>query len=175
MQKVLEVLALLYPTYRHLLLSSASCCSNLWNTIIFCIKLCEADRDHTCKQDLENTVGSWDLYGQQDEKRYPGIQAEFFERAAAPVTRRESAYALITGRESPSQLASTAHQLSLDPSSLPPKFVRSQISWVEFPLYRSAWVIVFQQKRCCPNEAAELAPCVGDLDCFFWQTQICSI
>ena len=47
-------------------------------------------------QDLENTAGSWDLYGQTDERRYPGIQAEFFERAAAPLTRRESVYAFVT-------------------------------------------------------------------------------
>ena len=49
-----------------------------------------------CLQDLENTAGSWDLYGQQDERRYPGLQAEFFERAAAPLTRRESVYAFVT-------------------------------------------------------------------------------
>ena len=41
-------------------------------------------------QDLEDTAGSWDLYGQEDTKRYPGIQAEFFERAAGPLTRRNS-------------------------------------------------------------------------------------
>ena len=33
-------------------------------------------------------MGSWDLYGVEDDKRYPGLQAEFFERAAAPLTRR---------------------------------------------------------------------------------------
>ena len=41
-------------------------------------------------QDLENTVGSWDLYGVEDSKRYPSLQAEFFERAAAPLTRRSA-------------------------------------------------------------------------------------
>ena len=51
-------------------------------------------------QDLENTAGSWDLYGQTDERRYPGIQAEFFERAAAPLTRRESVYAFVTAGSS---------------------------------------------------------------------------
>ncbi|KAK9834092.1 hypothetical protein WJX74_003767 [Apatococcus lobatus] len=40
--------------------------------------------------DLEDTAGSWDLYGQEDTKRYPGIQAEFFERAAGPLTRRNA-------------------------------------------------------------------------------------
>ena len=39
---------------------------------------------------LEDTTGSWELYGQEDEKRYPSLQAEFFNRAAAPLTRRES-------------------------------------------------------------------------------------
>lgn len=60
-------------------------------------------------QDLENTAGSWDLYGQTDERRYPGIQAEFFERAAAPLTRRESVYAFVTlgGLPSPQGLCST--------------------------------------------------------------------
>jgi hypothetical protein len=41
-------------------------------------------------QDLEDTTGSWELYGQEDEKRYPSLQAEFFNRAAGPLTRRES-------------------------------------------------------------------------------------
>jgi len=45
--------------------------------------------------DLENTLGSWDLYGQDSEKRYNGLQSEFFERAAAPLTRRESVLAFI--------------------------------------------------------------------------------
>ena len=52
-------------------------------------------------QDLENTVGSWDMYGVEESKRYPGLQAEFFERAAAPLTRRESIVSFIaTGRPS---------------------------------------------------------------------------
>lgn len=45
--------------------------------------------------DLENTLGSWDLYGQESDKRYNELQAEFFERAAAPLTRRESVLAFI--------------------------------------------------------------------------------
>ncbi|DBA68984.1 hypothetical protein WJX82_007816 [Trebouxia sp. C0006] len=40
--------------------------------------------------DLENSAGSWDLYGTEDERRYPGLQAEFFQRAAAPLRRREA-------------------------------------------------------------------------------------
>ena len=43
-----------------------------------------------CLQDLEDTTGSWELYGQEDERRYPSLQAEFFNRAAAPLTRRSS-------------------------------------------------------------------------------------
>eukprot|EP00887_Chlorella_sp_A99_P002891 scaffold6.g2891.t1 len=39
--------------------------------------------------DLENTIGSWDLYGQEDKNRYNGLQSEFFERAAGGLTRRE--------------------------------------------------------------------------------------
>jgi len=45
--------------------------------------------------DIENTAGSWDLYGQEDDKRYPGLQAEFFNRAAGPLTRRESLLAFL--------------------------------------------------------------------------------
>eukprot|EP01024_Parvocaulis_polyphysoides_P073933 TRINITY_DN95381_c0_g1_i1.p2 TRINITY_DN95381_c0_g1~~TRINITY_DN95381_c0_g1_i1.p2 ORF type:complete len:138 (-),score=26.24 TRINITY_DN95381_c0_g1_i1:180-593(-) len=45
--------------------------------------------------DLENTTGSWDMYGQEDEKRYPSLQAEFFERAGSAVNRRESIFAFL--------------------------------------------------------------------------------
>jgi len=41
-------------------------------------------------QDLENTTGSWDMYGVDDKKRYPGLQEEFFNRASGPISRRES-------------------------------------------------------------------------------------
>ena len=46
-------------------------------------------------QELENTVGSWDMYGQEDQKRYNGLQSEFFERAAGGLTRREYLNALV--------------------------------------------------------------------------------
>lgn len=46
-------------------------------------------------QDLENTVGSWEMYGVEDSKRYPDIQSEFFERAAGPLTRRESVFSFL--------------------------------------------------------------------------------
>lgn len=45
--------------------------------------------------DLENTLGSWDMYGQEDEKRYPALQAEFFERAGTSLTRREALRAVL--------------------------------------------------------------------------------
>merc|ERR1712217_695705 len=40
--------------------------------------------------DIENTTGSWDMYGQDDKERYPEIQEEFFRRAAQSINRRES-------------------------------------------------------------------------------------
>ena len=49
----------------------------------------------TCLQDLENSAGSWDLYGTEDERRYPGLQAEFFQRAAAPLRRREALFGFV--------------------------------------------------------------------------------
>eukprot|EP01023_Acetabularia_acetabulum_P021728 TRINITY_DN2146_c0_g1_i1.p4 TRINITY_DN2146_c0_g1~~TRINITY_DN2146_c0_g1_i1.p4 ORF type:complete len:138 (-),score=40.82 TRINITY_DN2146_c0_g1_i1:139-552(-) len=45
--------------------------------------------------DLENTTGSWDMYGQEDEKRYPSLQDEFFSRAGSAVNRRESVFAFL--------------------------------------------------------------------------------
>jgi photosystem I subunit VI len=30
--------------------------------------------------DLENSLGSWEVYGQDDKKRYPELQNEFFQR-----------------------------------------------------------------------------------------------
>jgi hypothetical protein len=35
------------------------------------------------------------MYGVSDERRYPGLQAEFFERAAAPIARREAILAFL--------------------------------------------------------------------------------
>jgi len=39
-------------------------------------------------EDMDNTVGSWALYADDDPKRYPALQEEFFERAAAPLVDR---------------------------------------------------------------------------------------
>jgi photosystem I subunit VI len=55
-------------------------------------------------QDLENTVGSWEMYGVEDSKRYPDIQSEFFERAAGPLTRRESVFSFLALGELPQLL-----------------------------------------------------------------------
>ncbi|MEW5301583.1 MAG: hypothetical protein WDW36_004434 [Sanguina aurantia] len=41
-------------------------------------------------KDLENTTGSWELYGQEDKKRYPDLQVKFFEQAAEVLTKREA-------------------------------------------------------------------------------------
>lgn len=47
------------------------------------------------QQDLPNTTGSWDLYGQDDPKRYPSLQATFFNQAADVLTRREALRAFV--------------------------------------------------------------------------------
>lgn len=41
-------------------------------------------------QDLENTTGAWDMYGQDDAKRYPSMQNEFFNNAGDILKRREA-------------------------------------------------------------------------------------
>eukprot|EP00879_Flechtneria_rotunda_P001268 GHRR01001415.1.p1 GENE.GHRR01001415.1~~GHRR01001415.1.p1 ORF type:complete len:136 (+),score=33.28 GHRR01001415.1:112-519(+) len=45
--------------------------------------------------DLENTTGAWDMYGQESDKRYPGIQNEFFTRAGDVLKRREALRAFV--------------------------------------------------------------------------------
>ncbi|KAL4551164.1 hypothetical protein Ndes2526B_g05470 [Nannochloris sp. 'desiccata'] len=45
--------------------------------------------------DLENTIGSWDMYGQDEKRRYNGLQSEFFERAAGGLNRREYLQGLV--------------------------------------------------------------------------------
>ncbi|KXZ53947.1 hypothetical protein GPECTOR_6g865 [Gonium pectorale] len=40
--------------------------------------------------DLENTTGSWDLYGVDDKKRYPDNQSKFFLQAGEILSRREA-------------------------------------------------------------------------------------
>ncbi len=44
---------------------------------------------------MENTTGSWDMYGQDSDKRYPAMQAEFFNRAGAALGRREALVGVI--------------------------------------------------------------------------------
>ena len=46
--------------------------------------------------DLENTIGSWDMYGQEDKNRYNSLQSEFFQRAAAGLSRREYLLGLVS-------------------------------------------------------------------------------
>lgn len=41
-------------------------------------------------QDMENTTGSWDMYGVDDKKRYPDNQSKFFTQAADILSRREA-------------------------------------------------------------------------------------
>lgn len=54
-----------------------------------CIPVPMAPSLPRCVQDLENTIGSWDMYGQDSKDRYNSLQSEFFERAASPINRRE--------------------------------------------------------------------------------------
>ncbi len=46
-------------------------------------------------QDLENTTGSWDLYGVDEPKRYPGLQEQFFKQATDILSRREALNAFV--------------------------------------------------------------------------------
>lgn len=46
-------------------------------------------------QDMENTTGSWDMYGVDEKKRYPDNQAKFFTQATDIISRRESLRALV--------------------------------------------------------------------------------
>ncbi len=62
--------------------------SNQWNKHM----------EHTIPQDLEDTVGSWDMYGSDvDKQRYNGLQSEFFSRATQPLSRRSSLLAFTAG------------------------------------------------------------------------------
>lgn len=57
---------------------------------------CAAPRRYP--QDLEDTVGSWDMYGSDaDKQRYNGLQSEFFTRATQPLSRRSSLLAFTAG------------------------------------------------------------------------------
>ena len=41
-------------------------------------------------QDIENTSGSWDMYGLEEGVKYPVSQEEFFKRASFGLARREA-------------------------------------------------------------------------------------
>jgi len=56
-------------------------------------KVCNAygkDSRYFDLNDLENTTGAWDMYGQDSDKRYPSLQNEFFERAGQSLSRSEA-------------------------------------------------------------------------------------
>merc|ERR1711966_520053 len=46
-------------------------------------------------KDVENTAGSWDMYGVDSTKRYPDRQSEFFENAADALSRREAMFGFL--------------------------------------------------------------------------------
>ena len=71
------------------------CLSTQCLLVLLCSRVMASERRLFDLSDLENTVGSWDMYGQEDEKRYNGLQSEFFERAAGGLTRREYLNALV--------------------------------------------------------------------------------
>jgi hypothetical protein len=58
-------------------------------------------------QDLENTTGSWEMYGQDSDKRYPTLQNEFFERAGDALSRREALRGVLALCEYSSSSSST--------------------------------------------------------------------
>lgn len=68
-------------------------------------------------QDLENTIGSWDMYGQEDKNRYNSLQSEFFERAANGLSRREYLLGLCAIGESSPLDCESASQARLDQRS----------------------------------------------------------
>jgi hypothetical protein len=70
-------------------------------------------------QDLENTVGAWDMYGQEDKKRYPDLQNEFFERAAGGLSSRGSMLRFLTvGAYSAAPLSSVEPSVGLKISDI---------------------------------------------------------
>merc|ERR1712146_737554 len=46
--------------------------------------------------DMANTIGNWDLYGQDERQRYPSLQADFFNRAGQALSRRPAMLAFCT-------------------------------------------------------------------------------
>merc|ERR1712039_680313 len=45
--------------------------------------------------DMENTTGSWEMYGYDEKNRYPAMQEQFFAKAGQALNRRESMYAFV--------------------------------------------------------------------------------
>merc|ERR1712093_598241 len=46
--------------------------------------------------DMENTVGSWEMYGEDGKERYPALQEELFIRAGQALKRRATMLAFCT-------------------------------------------------------------------------------
>lgn len=46
-------------------------------------------------QDVENTVGAWDVYGKDAPNRYPSLQADAFEKFTAPFKSRKQVLSLL--------------------------------------------------------------------------------
>merc|ERR1719386_168521 len=46
--------------------------------------------------DMENTVGSWEMYGEDGKERYPALQEEFFIRAGQALNRRTAMSTFLT-------------------------------------------------------------------------------
>ncbi|KAG2496767.1 hypothetical protein HYH03_005175 [Edaphochlamys debaryana] len=45
---------------------------------------------------MENTTGSWDMYGVDEKKRYPDNQSKFWIQATDILSRRDSLRAFLT-------------------------------------------------------------------------------
>lgn len=64
-------------------------------------------------QDMENTTGSWDLYGQDEKKRYPDLQAKFFTQSADILGRSDALRAFVALSESSEALAANSSKGSM--------------------------------------------------------------
>merc|ERR1712124_178952 len=58
------------------------------NRPVFSKAKCGEESVYFDLDDLENTVGSWEMYGSDSKDRYPAIQEEFFDRACQGLSRR---------------------------------------------------------------------------------------
>merc|ERR1712151_645687 len=80
------------------MLSITSRCNKIYLTKNFSLKSKYGDNSiYFDLDDIENTTGSWDMYGQDEKKRYPAMQEEFFARAGQALSRREAMFAFCLG------------------------------------------------------------------------------